>query len=313
LHGKPQRIGLALGSGSARGWAHIGVIRALQAAGIEPDVVCGTSIGAVVGAAYAAGKLETYEEWVRQLDRRKVVSYFDLSLRGGLIKARRVFEFLHAEILDRPIESLERPFAAVATDLHSGQEVWLRQGSLFDSLRASVALPGLVAPVKLEGRWLVDGGLVNPVPVSLCRTLGADVVVAVDLNTVLVSRRFHGQAKPPPSSGKDASGTEEEKQQKSLQNTILSLTTELRQLLRREETETEEHPPSIYEVLASCIDIMAVRITRSRMAGDPPELLITPRLEDFGLLDFDRAKEAIEEGERAVSRALAAAPPNWSG
>jgi NTE family protein len=316
LHGNPQRIGLALGSGSARGWAHIGVIRALRQAGIEPDIVCGTSIGAVVGAAYAAGKLETYEKWVRKLDRRKVVGYFDLSLRGGLIKARRVFEFLHAEILDRPIESLERPFAAVATDLRSGQEVWLRQGSLFDSLRASVALPGLVAPVKLEGRWLVDGGLVNPVPVSLCRTLGADVVIAVDLNTVLVSRRFRGQGKhpaaPSASLGSDTAEAEEEKPEKSLQGTILSLTTELRQLLRREETESEEQPPSIYEVLASCIDIMAVRITRSRMAGDPPELLITPRLEDFGLLDFDRAAEAIDEGKRAVSRALAAAPPSWS-
>jgi NTE family protein len=311
---KQRRIGLALGSGSARGWAHIGVLRALQRAGIEADIVCGSSIGAVVGAVYAAGKLEIFEEWARRLDRRQVMSYFDFSLRGGLIKGRKVFEFVEAQLSGRAIESLPRPYAAVATDLRSGSEVWLRDGLLLDSLRASVALPGLVTPVKLGGRWLVDGGLVNPVPISLCRAMGADLVIAVDLNTVLLTRRFHG----------DGHSTVEEaalpvldtpaeipaKADSSMQSKMRELAADLGQRFRRADA-AREQPPSVYEVITNSLDIMQMRITRSRMAGDPPELLITPRLEDFNLLDFYRADEAIAEGEQAVARALAAAPPAW--
>lgn len=312
---KGRRIGLALGSGSARGWAHIGVIRALIGAGIVPEIVCGSSIGAFVGAAYAAGKLDLCEEWARQLDRRHVMSYFDFSLRGGLIKGRKVFEFLDTQLADRLIESLERPFAAVATDLRTGHEVWLREGSLLDSLRASVALPGLVTPVNLGGRWLVDGGLVNPVPISVCRAMGADLVIAVDLNTILLTRRFRGEAvavmdggvSSPAESIEAASGRAE----KTVQSRMRELAADLGQRFRRDDAAAREQPPSVYEVIANSLDIMQMRVTRSRMAGDPPELLITPRLEDFNLLDFDRAAEAITEGEHAVVRALAAAPPSW--
>jgi NTE family protein len=258
----PGRIGLALGSGAARGWAHVGVIRALAAAGLDPTIVAGSSSGALVGALYAAGRIDRLEEWGRKLDWRAVAGTFDFSLRGGLIKARRLLETLVDDLEDRDLRDLDLPFAAVATDLASGREVWLREGSLFDSIRAAIALPGLVSPVRLEGRWLVDGGLVNPVPVSLCRALGADSVIAVDLNTTLLGRRGR-----------------------------------------------EDPPPSFFEVATNAIHIMQVRITRSRMAGDPPELLVTPRLHDFGLLDFDRAAEAIAEGERAVAQALAAGAP----
>jgi NTE family protein len=262
-----EPIGFALGSGAARGWAHVGAIRALQEAGIEPRILCGSSSGAVVGAIHAAGKLDSFEEWGRQLNRRQVMGYFDFSLRGGLIRARKLLEFVTAEIGNVPMQSLGRRFAAVATDLATGQEVWLREEPLIDALQASMALPGLVTPVHLGGRWLVDGGLVNPTPVSLCRALGAASVVAVDLNTSLLSKRF-------------------------------------------ESAPTEGSPPGapgIYDVITQTLEIMQVRITRSRMAGDPPELLIAPRLADFALLDFARAPEAIEEGRRAVARALASA------
>ncbi len=312
---KQRRIGLALGSGSARGWAHIGVLRALQRAGIEADIVCGSSIGAVVGAVYAAGKLEVFEEWARRLDRRQVMSYFDFSLRGGLIKGRKVFEFVEAQLSGRAIESLPRPYAAVATDLRTGSEVWLRDGLLLDSLRASVALPGLVTPVSLGGRWLVDGGLVNPVPISLCRAMGADLVIAVDLNTVLLTRRFHGDGhstvEDSSTAALDTATETPPKPDSSMQTRMRELAADLGQRFRRADAGAREQPPSVYEVIANSLDIMQMRITRSRMAGDPPELLITPRLEDFNLLDFYRAGEAIAEGEQAVARALAAAPPAW--
>jgi NTE family protein len=298
------RIGLALGSGAARGWAHIGVVRALAAAGIEPEVVCGASIGAVVGAAFAAGEVDAFESWVRGLDWRRVVGHFDLALRGGLIKARRIFDLIGATLPDRSIESLRRPFGAVATDLATGQEVWLRRGALLESLRASVALPGLVAPVWLGDRWLVDGGLVNPVPVSLCRALGADVVIAVDLNTTLLGRRLRRE--PAPAGGRGA--PRDEPPVKGFQAALQEFMSDLRGRIGSERDVDELPAPSMYDVVTNSINIMQVRITRSRMAGDPPELLVAPQLVDYSLLDFDRAADAIEEGRRATQQALATRP-----
>jgi NTE family protein len=312
-------IGIALGSGAARGWAHIGVIRALEEAGIEPEIVCGSSIGAVVGAVYAAGELDAFEAWVRALDWRRVFGYLDLSWGGGgFLKARKVFDAMAEHFPDRAIGSLTRRFAAVATDLGSGREIWLQEGSVMDAMRASVALPGIVTPVRREGRWLVDGGLVNPVPVALCRALGARRVIAVDLNTTLLSRRFKELDMPPPeASGSRPPGPSEEPlpgvmdaAPGSLRDRLQLLAAELRQRLGDDGGEEEPGPsapsaPSIFEVMANSLNIMQIRIHRSRMAGDPPELLITPRLGDFGLFDFDRADEAIEEGRRAVARALA--------
>ena len=310
-----DNVGLALGSGAARGWAHIGVIRGLADAGIRPSIVCGSSIGAVVGAAYATGKLDGFERWVRALDWRQVAGYVDLALRGGLIHARKVFEALAAEVPDQPIESLELPFAAVATDLASGHEVWFREGSLYDALRASVALPGFVTPANVDGRWLIDGGLVNPVPVSLCRALGADSVIAVDLNSGLVGRRVaergsaraQGEVVP---GGPRAAWTP---RPGSVQAALQDLAAELRQRLGREDPSERDAPPSIYDVIANSVNIMQVRITRSRMAGDPADLLVAPRLGDFALLDFDRAGRAIDEGRRAVQRALRESPDMMIG
>jgi len=300
-------VGLVLGSGAARGWAHVGVLRGLEEAGIRPQLVCGSSIGAVIAALYAAGRLDAFADWGRSLELRELLGYFDLTWRGGLIKARRVFDFLTELLPDRAIEELPLPFAATATDLYSGQEVWLREGSLVDALRASSALPGLVTPVPRDGRWLVDGGLVNPVPVSLCRAMGADSVVAVDLNTTLLGRRAAPATaravpspRPPDEEAAEAPG---DGPTASLRSAVRGMVADLRSRLAPDE-ENGPPPPSIYEVVANSINIMQVRITRSRMAGDPPELLVAPRLEDFGLFDFDRAADGIDEGRRAVTRVL---------
>lgn len=324
-------IGLALGSGAARGWSHIGVIRALQDARIEPEIVCGASAGAVVGAFYAAGELDAFEGFVRGLDRRQIMAYLDPTLRGGLLKARKVFDALAEHLPDRPIESLPRPFAVVATELSTGHEVWLREGSLLGALRASMALPGLVIPELIDGRWLVDGGLVNPVPVSLCRALGAGSVIAVDLNTTLLGRpqTLPAVVEPVVPEPVEEVAKEIEHASEALEETVsdeassglLSARTAARILSGFQEVATDlldqfgfDEPadptgpalPSIYDVITDSINIMQTRIGRSRMAGDPPELLITPRLEGFALLDFDRADEAIAVGRRAVAHALAA-------
>src|SRR5271165_3902935 len=192
---RQRRLGLALGSGSARGWAHIGVIRALEQAGIRPDVVCGTSVGAFVGAAYAAGELNRLEQWALGLKISEMVGMMDVSLRSGLFKGHRLMEFLRRHYVDRPIEALPIAFGAVATALATGAEIWLRRGSTLDAVRASIALPGLFAPVLHDGMVLVDGGLVNPVPVSLARAMGADVVIAVDLGSDILGRHLAAKAR----------------------------------------------------------------------------------------------------------------------
>lgn len=284
------RVGLALGSGSARGWAHVGVIRALEQAGIRPDLVCGTSIGALVGAAYAAGELERFEQWLLGLRIKHALSFVDVRLNGGMIKGERLMEFFRRNFVDRPVEDLPMPFASVATALHTGAEVWLRAGSTVEAVRASIALPVLFAPVLHEGRLLVDGGLVNPVPVSLARAMGADIVIAVDLSAEILGR--HLREDPAPNRPAAEVGEWKRRLQKNL--------TALRPARAADETK----PPSMLDVVASSIDIMQVRISRSRMAGDPPEVIVTPRLARLGLLDFHRAKEAIEAGNRAVEAAL---------
>jgi NTE family protein len=281
-------IGLALGSGSARGWAHLGVIRALEQAGIRPDLVCGTSIGALVGAAYAAGELERFEQWALGLRFKDVVAFLDVSLSSGLFKGERMMDFFRRNFTDRPIEELAMPFAAVATSLRTGAEVWLRQGSTLDAVRASIALPGFFAPALREGSVVVDGGLVNPVPVSLARAMGADVVIAVDLGTDILGR--HLRAHPPV----EAPAGEVSEWIRKLQGNLGAIIPA--------HSPDERKMPSMLDVLTTSINIMQVRISRSRMAGEPPDLVVAPRLAHFGLLDFHRAKEAIEEGKHAVER-----------
>ncbi len=298
-----RHVGLALGSGAARGWAHIGVLRELLAAGIQPHVVCGSSIGALVGAAYVNESMDALEDWVRGLTRRDVVHYMDIELfgRGGLATMERLFELLRLLLGDAQIEQLPKPYAAVATELKSGREVWLEEGSLLDAVRASAALPGLFTPVRYGEQWLVDGGLVNPVPVSVCRALGADLVIAVDLNTGLVGRRVADKDRM--TEGEDA-----------LPFTVFGgLAGQITAGLRRgtdsligQLRRTHPEMPHLFEVMAGSLNIMQDRITRSRMAGDPPDILLTPRLRHLALLEFDRAEEAIEEGKHSVARVLPA-------
>jgi len=289
---RKPRIGLALGSGSARGWAHVGVIRALEQAGIKPDFVCGTSVGALVGAAYAAGELDSFEAWLRELGITGVISLMDVGMNGGMIKGKRLMDFVRRSFVDRPIEELEIPFAAVATSLHTGAEVWLREGSTVEAVRASIALPGLFTPVMYNGQLLVDGGLVNPVPVSLARAMGADIVIAVDLNSDLVNRHLREEPEP------DVTNTELGEWLRKIQVNLGSLMPDSK----------NNHPelPSMLDVMASSINIMQVRITRSRMAGEPPDVIVSPRLAHLGLLDFHRSRDAIPEGKRAMEVELAA-------
>lgn len=289
---REPRLALVLGSGSARGWAHIGVVKTLERAGIHPDIVCGTSIGALVGAAYAAGELERFEQWVRSLSLRDVVSLMDFHLNGGMLKGERLMGFFQRHFLDCPIEALNFPFAAVATDLYTGQEVWLKEGSTIDAVRASIALPGLFSPVWMQERLLVDGGLVNPVPVSLARAMDADIVLAVDLNTDILGRHL-------------GSPTEQK-----VRSTVGSawrarLPEALSAWLPAGGNEADPMP-SLIDILSSSINIMQVRITRSRMAGDPADAIIAPRLASLGLMDFHRAEHAIEQGIAAAQASLPA-------
>ncbi|AOU98003.1 hypothetical protein BI364_08540 [Acidihalobacter yilgarnensis] len=294
---KRLRIGLALGSGSARGWAHIGVIRALKARGIEPDVVTGTSIGALVGAAYVTETLDPFSQWVERLSWREMVSLLDVRFNGGLIDGERLLDALESLIPERDIMSCGIPYGAVATDLTSGNEVWLRDGSILAAIRASIALPGLFSPTQLDGRWLVDGGLVNPVPVSLCRALGADLVIAVDLNSDLLRRHDIPDPQAPDPAPREA----------VIEDGALLGGPWMRwltRLVRRQggDKRRDVEWPSILEVVARSLNIMSVRITRSRMAGDPPDLLLMPRLAHIGLMEFHRAEEAIGAGRDEVER-----------
>jgi NTE family protein len=289
------KIGLALGGGAARGWSHIGVIRALSAQGIEPDIICGTSIGALVGAACAAGELDRFERWVRKLTLVDIVSLMDVSFNGGLIKGDKLMGVFKKTFADRPVSDLKTPFGTVATDLHSGAEVWLRDGSTAAAVRASIALPGLLTPVEYEGRTLVDGGLVNPVPVSLARAMGADVVIAVDLNADIVGRHLAGSV----SQTLDVNKEIDNDWMRRLQE---RLAVQWPGLLSKDKPVV----PSLFDVVASSINIMQVRITRSRMAGEPPDVVISPRVGHLGLMDFHRADQAIQEGSAAVARVLQA-------
>jgi len=302
------RIGLVLGSGSARGWAHIGVIKALQEHGIHADVVCGSSIGALVGAAYASGNLTQLEQWVRTLSFWDVVKLLDVRLEGGLIEGEALMTSLSEQLQGVTIESLDIPFTAIATDLNSGREVWLQKGDLTRAIRASIALPGLFSPAKIEQQWLVDGGVTNPVPISAARAMGADYIIAVNLNDDLVGR--HLEPATPQEPAPPAKQEERDLFNQMLERLNASFRDKALNAWRSngKEGKNDGEPPGLFEVMASAINIMQVQITRSRMAGDPPDALITPQLAHLGLLEFDRAEEAIAEGYAAARRAISQLP-----
>lgn len=289
-------IGLALGGGGARGWAHIGVLRALAKANVRPDILCGTSVGALVGAVHLAGKLDVIEDWARNLTRLRIVGYLDFHVSGGgMIGGNRLATIMREHLGDRAIESLPLPFTCVATDLVTGHEVWLDRGNLVNALRATTSLPGLFSPIEWNGRWLVDGALVNPLPVSLCRAMGAQIVIAVNLHADIIGRtRITGQSIPR-AAGFDLLNEFPEVASKADQG----LGGWLKGLFGR-----TVGSPSLFGVMVQSLNIMQDRITRSRLAGEPPDVSITPRLGHIGLLEFDRAAEGIAEGVAATERAL---------
>ena len=300
-----SRIGIALGSGSARGWAHIGVLKALAELGIKPDIVAGSSMGALVGAAYASNKLDEMESMVSALTWKDLASYLDMSIiGGGLIHGDKLVNFLRQHIDVNDIESLPHKFAAVATELNTGREVWMQDGDLLDAVRASGALPGLFTPFKKDNQWLIDGGIVDPVPVSLCRAMGADIVIAVSLNGDIVgkhSRNHHHYQDNKPvikTVENDSISGLWDRISEQLETTMFEKKNILLSRLFGESLDS----PGLIEVLSSSINIMQDRITRSRMAGDPPDIILSPRLSQLGLMEFDQGEIAIKEGRASVDR-----------
>ena len=296
-------IGLALGGGSARGWAHIGVLRALNDAGIHPDVVAGTSIGAVVGGCYVAGQLDALETFARSLTRRRVLGFLDFNFSGtGLITGKRLCDALDKRMRDVDIEALPKRFVAVATEIGTGHEIWLSRGRIVDAMRASYALPGIFRPVRINGRWLFDGALVNPVPVSVCRAFGARYVIAVNVNWDTSSR---GTIVPHLEENIEHPVSTPDAAEDEAQGGVIARNKRaMKKLLQRQLFGRFDNGPGISRVMVEAFNIVQDRIARSRLAGDPPDMIISPRLPAFGLFDFHRAEPLIEGGAAAARREI---------
>lgn len=290
------RIGIALGGGAARGWAHIGVLQALSEAGLEPDIVVGTSIGSVVGGCYVAGQLDELERFANSLTKRRVFGFLDFNFSGsGLISGQKLSDQLNAHLETTEIEHLPKRFVAVATELKTGHEIWLSKGPLVPAMHASYALPGIFRPVQLNSRWLIDGALVNPIPVSVCRALGARVVIAVNLNwdffgrgSVVPNQDAFGEASPPKEETIPPPGNGH-----AAQN-----------LLRRQFFGQGGDAPGISSVMMDAFNIIQDRIARSRLAGDPPDIMVMPNLSGMSMFDFHLAEPAIASGYEATQKIL---------
>jgi NTE family protein len=296
-------IGLALGGGAARGLAHIGIIRALVAHGIVPNVVVGTSIGAVVGGAYAAGHLDTLEEWARKLQPRNILGYLDIRLNGsGLIGGDKLAAQLEAAMGPTLIEDLPLKFATVATEVRTGHEIWLTHGRMVDAMRASYALPGIFSPVLVGDRWLVDGALVNPVPVSAARAFGAEIVIAANLSSDIFAHSTtiysHGPSTEVTVDVVPEAAIEPVPPKRGFGRLFSAERTMKREFFG------SGGRPGISSVMVDAFNIMQDRITRARLAGDPPDLLISPRVGQIGWFDFHRADDLIAHGTRAAERAI---------
>ncbi len=269
---RKKGIALALGGGAARGWAHIGVLRALEEAGVPVGMIAGTSIGALVGGCYLAGKLDELEEFARGLTRRRLLGLLDLNFGGnGLLGGMRLDARLRDHLEGLTFKDLPAPFVCVATEIMTGHEIWLHSGSLITAMRASYALPGVFEPVISNGRTLVDGALVNPVPVSVCRAYEQRLVIAVNLHYDLFGRAAvvkHAAMDP------SADNDEEEIAKPDSRPMRLGIT----------------------GVMVEAFNIIQDRISRARLAGDPPDLSLFPALSQIGLTEFHRAAEAIELG-----------------
>jgi NTE family protein len=304
-----KKIGLALGSGSARGWAHIGVIKALDEAGIRLDYIAGTSAGAVVGAVYASGRIDSLKDVVLRLDWKKVISFLDIVFpKSGLIDGKKIADFVRTSVGEKNIEDLRLPFCAVSTDLATGNEVVIKDGDIIEAVRASISMPGVFTPVKISNTILVDGGLVNPVPVSVVRKMGADLVIAVNLNHGIVAKRRtrkihkpnHGGCTPGTGTAHDA--TKESGIRDALHKKFDTL--DIPALKHIRQWVSRDPVPNIFEIIIDSINIMEAQITTARLKTDPPDLLIQPDLGHIRFLEFNRAHEAIAAGYEATKRCL---------
>jgi NTE family protein len=292
-------IGIALGGGAARGFSHIGVLRTLFAHGIRPDVIAGTSIGAIVGGLYAADRLDPFEDWCRQLNMRRVLGYLDFTIGGsGLIGGNRLGRRLEEVIGDVTFADLPLRFAAIATEIHTGHEIWLTRGRLCEALAASYALPGIFPPKRIGGRWLMDGALVNPLPISAARALGARIVIAVNLNSDNFGRGTIIQDHGP---GKEDDAKRAQLEMRRKRHGLFRPD----RLIFRQFFGARDRP-GLSTVMTEAYQVMQDRITRSRLAGDPPDVMISPRLARIGLFDFHRAKDIIALGAEAAEKSMEA-------
>ncbi|MCD4653715.1 patatin-like phospholipase family protein [bacterium] len=294
----PKNIGLALGSGSARGWAHIGVIMALAEAGIEIKCIAGTSIGSLVAAAFALKKIDVLKDFACQLDWKQIVSFLDVTFpRSGLIDGEKITDFFRGHIREMIIEDLLPSYCAIATDLATGNEVVLNKGNLIEAIRASISVPGIFTPVKKNGTFLVDGGLVNPVPVSAVRDMGADYVIAVDLNHDIVKKGSVTIAETVVSKPKRQVGNriiEKWRIAEDLNKKFNEFSSPV--LLQVRKWMQKDPVPNIFDVLTSSIRIMETQVTATRLMADPPDLLIQPKLGNIRFMEFHRANETIDVG-----------------
>jgi NTE family protein len=294
-----RKLGIVLGAGVGRGWAHIGVLQGLTELGIKPDIVCGCSMGALVGASYVTGHLETLASLATSLTWRRVLSYMDVSFAGGgLIEGRWIVNFFEDNVEDTAIERARPTYGAVATELHTGRETWLTSGSIIDAVRASIAVPGLFTPIRLGGKWLVDGALVNPLPVSLCRALGADVILGVSMSGDLVSRPQSFSA------GESLEANQTTNQSEWLRWLSYGLprgVTAESGKTNRDETKVERDRPGYVDVMGESFFIVQDFVSRVRLAADPVDLLIAPDVAHIGVMEFHRGEEAIEAGRKAVT------------
>jgi NTE family protein len=299
--GREPVIGLALGSGSARGWAHIGILKRLDEAGIRPKVIAGTSIGAVVGGSWAAGKLAELEEFARSISKRSMLGMMDWSIAGsGLLSGDRLRKRLEERLQGTVIEDLPIRFAAIATEIKTGHEIWLTRGSLTDAMRASYALPGVFVPVNVKGRWLIDGALSNPVPVGVARALGAEMIIAVNLHTDVLGRSgvIHEYG------GEENLRTAPSPEQDEARRGLFSAVSNRIWHPFGGSTDEPDPRPGIMSVMIDAFHITQDRLTRSRLAGDPPDVVVGPKIGGIGLTEFHRAEEAIAAGYAAANQMI---------
>ncbi len=301
-----KKLGIALGSGSARGWAHIGVLNVLADEGIQVDCISGTSIGAVVGAVYSIGDMSAFEKFTRSIDWRGIASLIDVTFPGsGLIPGKRLFRMLSEYYKDIRIEDLPIPYCAIAADVRTGEEIRFTSGKLMDAVRASVSIPGVLTPYKYEGRILVDGGIVNPVPVNAAREMGAEIVIAVDLNNCKIRSEVIKDLSDNGAKGRTPKEVDEEREKRifdMFEEKYREFTGSLK--TKFDNLRTKEPSLNILEIIDNTINIMQHSITENQFKASNPDIIIEPQLGDFRLFDFDRADEAIKEGYKLTRQKI---------